>query len=153
MVVMQCRGRGLGMGLAPPLSPPRPAPEPLMVVVRPSHLLPPTQYDIPISKKFNMGYCLKTYWETIPLFLVTCTSLGILFFSIIWACKNKVDVVFESRSRENISRTMDLRNPSIHKLRIINQRYDPWPEMQDALEKIKAAEKRLAMRLKPCLSK
>lgn len=62
----------------------------------------------------------------------------------------KVDVVFTSHSRENISRTMDLRNPTVHKLIIIHQRYEPWPEMQDVLDKMRMAEKRALMRAQSC---
>jgi spore coat protein CotF len=45
---------------------------------------------------------------------------------------------------------MDLRNPSIHKMMIINQRYEPWPEMQDLLDKMKSAEKRALVRAQSC---
>lgn len=62
----------------------------------------------------------------------------------------QVDVVFSSRSRDNISRTMDLRKPTIHKLLVINDRYEPWPEMQAALDKMVEAEKRALSRLASC---
>lgn len=62
----------------------------------------------------------------------------------------QVDVVFSTRNREYISRTMDLRNPSIHKLYIINQRYEPWCEMADTLDKLRDAEKRAMMRAQVC---
>lgn len=61
-----------------------------------------------------------------------------------------MDVVYSSRSRDNISRTMDLRNPSVHKILTINQRYEPWPEMQDSLDKMVMAEKRALVRLQSC---
>ncbi|KAJ8725354.1 hypothetical protein PYW08_003537 [Mythimna loreyi] len=124
---------------------------PKIINVRYADMIPPTQYDIPFPRKLRLGYTLKTYWEVIPLFLVTCTAVFVIMCgSIIWACKNKVDVVFTSRSRESISRTMDLRNPSIHKLFIINQRYEPWCEMADTLDKLKDAEKRALMRAQSC---
>lgn len=62
----------------------------------------------------------------------------------------KVDVVFTSRNRRYVSRTMDLRNPSIHKMIIINQKYEPWPEMADVQDKMKLAEKRALMRAQAC---
>ncbi|XP_046965368.1 uncharacterized protein LOC124533864 [Vanessa cardui] len=113
-------------------------------------LLPPSQYDVPIPRKLHLTYALRTYWEIIPLFLVTCTSLTLMVLSLAWAIKNKVDVVYSTRSRENISRTMNLRYPSVHKIFTINQRYDPWPEMQDALDKMVMAEKRALVRLQTC---
>ncbi|CAK1582344.1 unnamed protein product [Parnassius mnemosyne] len=124
---------------------------PQLIVVRPAgEMLPPSQYDIPIPRKLRLSYALKEYWEIIPLFSVTMTALFFMFASIAWACKNKVDVVYKTRSRENISRTMDLRNPTVHKLITINQRYEPWPEMQDVLDKMVIAEKRALARLQAC---
>ncbi|XP_013139708.1 PREDICTED: uncharacterized protein LOC106104257 [Papilio polytes] len=124
---------------------------PLVVVVRRSgELVPPTQYDVPIPRKLHLSYALTRYWEIIPLFFVTMTSLSLMCASIAWACRNKVDVVFSSRSRDNISRTMDLRKPTIHKLVVINDRYEPWPEMQAALDKMVEAEKRALSRLASC---
>ncbi|CAH2086933.1 unnamed protein product [Euphydryas editha] len=134
------RGKSL---LIPRIKPP--------LIVRHSwDLVPPTQYDVPIPRKLHLTYVLRTYWEIIPLFLVTCTSLSFMFLSIAWAYKNKVDVTYTTHSRECISRTMNLRNPSVHKLVIINQRYEPWPEMQDALDKMVMAEKRALVRLQTC---
>ncbi|CAG9585876.1 unnamed protein product [Danaus chrysippus] len=102
-------------------------------------LIPPTQYDMPTPKKFQFVHVMRNYWEVIPLFLVTTASLVMM-----------VDVVFSSHSRDNISRTMDLRNPSVHKILTINQRYEPWPEMQDSLDKMVMAEKRALVRLQSC---
>ncbi|XP_032513462.1 uncharacterized protein LOC116767314 [Danaus plexippus] len=113
-------------------------------------LIPPTQYDMPMPKKLQFIHVMKNYWEVIPLFLVTAASLVMMVLSIAWAVKNKVDVVYSSRSRDNISRTMDLRNPSVHKILTINQRYEPWPEMQDSLDKMVMAEKRALVRLQSC---
>uniref|UniRef100_A0A2A4J595 Uncharacterized protein n=1 Tax=Heliothis virescens TaxID=7102 RepID=A0A2A4J595_HELVI len=123
---------------------------PKVINVRYADMIPASQYDTPFPRKLRLGYTLKTYWEIIPLFVTTCVSLSLMFFSILWACKNKVDVVFSSHSRRNISHTMDLRNPTIHKLLIINQRYPPWPEMAEVLEKMRLAEKRALARLSSC---
>ncbi|XP_059061253.1 uncharacterized protein LOC131854138 [Achroia grisella] len=124
---------------------------PQMVCIRPIFgLIPPNQYDMPMSKKFNLGYVMKVHWEIVPLLITTAFALGVVFMAIVWACNNKVDVVFTSRSRENISRTMDLRNPSVHKMLIINQRYEPWNEMQDVLDKMVTAEKRALVRTQSC---
>ncbi|CAG4906592.1 unnamed protein product [Colias eurytheme] len=112
--------------------------------------IPPTQYDVPIPRRLYLTYVLTVYWETVPLFLVTCTSLTLMVISIAWAVNNKVDVVYTTHNRECISRTMDLRNPSIHKMLLINQRYEPWPEMQDVLDKMTSAEKRAAKRAEMC---
>lgn len=57
-------------------------------------LLPPTQYDVPIPRKLHLMYALKTFWEIIPLFIVTCTSLSFMVLSIAWAIKNKVFFLF-----------------------------------------------------------
>ncbi|CAH0406734.1 unnamed protein product [Chilo suppressalis] len=115
-----------------------------------SGLIPPNQYDSPIPKRLHLGYVLKEYWETIPLFVTTCAAMCVLFGSIAWACAHKVDVVFTTHNRDSLSRTMDLRNPTINKLVIINQRYEPWPEMQDLLDKMKNAEKRALLRAQSC---
>ncbi|KAL4706316.1 hypothetical protein ACJJTC_004925 [Scirpophaga incertulas] len=115
-----------------------------------SDLIPPTQYDTPLPRKMHLTYVLKEYWETIPLFLTTCTAMTILFLSIASAFRNKVDAVYTSHSRECISRTMNLNYPSVHKLVTINQRYEPWPEMQDLQDKMKAAEKRVLARMQSC---
>ncbi|XP_023947670.2 uncharacterized protein LOC112052721 [Bicyclus anynana] len=117
---------------------------------RHSQLLPASQYDVPVPPNLHLIYALTNYWELIPLFVITCTSLTFMTLSIMWACFHKVDVVFSTHSRDNISRTMDLRNPSVHKLIIINQRYEPWPEMQDVLDKMRMAEKRALVRLQTC---
>ncbi|CAH2074751.1 unnamed protein product, partial [Iphiclides podalirius] len=124
---------------------------PQLMLIRPAgEMLPPTQYDDPIPKRLQLSYVLRVYWEIIPLFAVTMLSLGIMVFSIYWSCKNKVDVVFTTRSRDCISRTMDLRQPTVHKLFTIKQRYEPWPEMQAVLEKMVAAERRALSRLQSC---
>ncbi|XP_060803724.1 uncharacterized protein LOC106130845 [Amyelois transitella] len=115
-----------------------------------SNLVPPNQYDMPWTKRLQLLYVVRVYWETIPLFTVTGFALAILFYSIYNACVNKVDTVFSTHNRLNISRTMDLRNPSVHKIFIINQRYLPWPEMQDVLDKMVAAEKRALVRAQTC---
>ncbi|KAL0841696.1 hypothetical protein ABMA28_013969 [Loxostege sticticalis] len=115
-----------------------------------SDIVPPNQYDIPIPPRLQLGHVLKVYWETIPLFITTLTSIGLVIVAFIYAARNKIDVVFSTHSRNNISRTMDLRNPSIHKVVIINQRYEPWPEMQDLLDRMKSAEKRALVRAQSC---
>ncbi|XP_028158303.1 uncharacterized protein LOC114351331 [Ostrinia furnacalis] len=115
-----------------------------------SELVPPNQYDVPIPNRLKLGYALKVHWEIIPLFVTTCAAMSLLFGSIIWACWHKVDVVFSTHNRDNISRTMDLRNPSIHKIVLINQRYEPWPEMADLLDKMRVAERRVLARAQSC---
>ncbi|CAK1552684.1 unnamed protein product [Leptosia nina] len=121
------------------------------VVSRSSHdYLPPTQYDIPIPKRLNIIYVLRVYWETIPLFSVTALSFTLCLLSIAYATQHKIDVVYKTRSRDNISRTMDLRNPQTLKIIIINQRYEPWPEMQDVLDKMNSAQKRALVRAESC---
>lgn len=62
----------------------------------------------------------------------------------------KVDVVWEANSRDNISRTMDLDHPTVHKMFIINQIYEPWPEMKIVLKKMHDAEHRQLSREEFC---
>ncbi|CAH1646348.1 unnamed protein product [Spodoptera littoralis] len=123
---------------------------PKILNVRYADMIPPTQYDVPFPSRLKFGCIIRERWEIIPLFIATGVALSFMFYSIVYACQNKVDVVFTSRSRENISRTMDLRCPTIHKLIIINQKYPPWPEMQSVLDKMRMAEKRALMRLQTC---
>ncbi|CAG4967707.1 unnamed protein product [Colias eurytheme] len=125
--------------------------QPNRVIVRTSSLIPPTQYDIPIPKRLKLLYVMKVHWETIPLFFVTALSFILCFLACVWATQHKVDVVFKNHSpANNISRTMDLRNPTVHKMMIINQRYEPWPELQDVLDKMALAENTEKTRIQPC---
>lgn len=55
-----------------------------------SHLIPPSQYDMPWPKRMKFFYVVVNYWETIPLFACTAFALLILFISIYNACANKV---------------------------------------------------------------
>lgn len=54
-----------------------------------------SQYDTRRSKKMQISYVLREYWETIPLFLVTCFSVSLGVAAIVWAINHKVsnDVV------------------------------------------------------------
>lgn len=52
--------------------------------------IPPSQYDMAYPDKFKPGYAMRVYWELIPVFVTTGISFAILFFSIFWACTNKV---------------------------------------------------------------
>lgn len=45
---------------------------------------------------------------------------------------------------------MNLRHPTVHKLVILAQRYDPWPEMQDVLDKMVVAERRALLKASVC---
>ncbi|CAH0604458.1 unnamed protein product [Chrysodeixis includens] len=126
---------------------------PKVIHVRQVQMIPPTQYDIPFPKKIMLGNMLTTYWEISPLIISTTFAIALMFCSILWSIKNKVDVVFTSRSRQYLARTMDLRNPTIHKLIIINQKYEPWPEMADVQDKMKLAERRAMMRSQACAHK
>ncbi|KAJ2952015.1 hypothetical protein O0L34_g4275 [Tuta absoluta] len=114
---------------------------PQHMTVRRGHLIPKSQYDFPEHPtKFKFPAVLFTYWETIPLFTCTGFAMGLVVAAIIWAARNKVDVVFQTHSRRNISRTMDLRCPTAHKMVLIEQKYKPWPEMQQVLDKMKNEE-------------
>lgn len=62
----------------------------------------------------------------------------------------KVDVVWETHSHDNISRTMDLDYPTVHKMITINQRYEPWPEMKKVLKKMHDAAHRELSRKEFC---
>ncbi|KAF9822438.1 hypothetical protein SFRURICE_017713 [Spodoptera frugiperda] len=123
---------------------------PKILNVRYADMIPPTQYDVPFPRRLTFGCLIRDNWEITPLLLSTSVALAMMFYSIVYAFQNKVDTVYTSRSRENISRTMDLRNPTIHKIIIINQKYPPWPEMQSVLDKMRMAEKRALMRLQTC---
>lgn len=45
---------------------------------------------------------------------------------------------------------MDLRRPTVHKMMIINQRYEPWPEMQDVLDKMTVADRKVMLKATVC---
>ncbi|CAB3234775.1 unnamed protein product [Arctia plantaginis] len=123
---------------------------PRFILGRHMDFIPATQYDTPYPKKFAFPYNIKTYYEITPLLFCTWVGMVFIVLSTIWAVQTKVDVVYSVNSRRYLCRTMDLRNPPILKLVLINQRYDPWPEMQDVLDKMKAAEKRALVRVQSC---
>ncbi|VVC93648.1 unnamed protein product [Leptidea sinapis] len=114
------------------------------------HFIPPDQYSTPIPKRLHLVHVLTVYWETIPLFITTITSLTLCLLSCVWAIYNKVDVVYTTHNRETISRTMNLRVPSTHKIIMISDPWPPWPEMQNVLDKMYAAEKRARARAQSC---
>lgn len=58
--------------------------------VRYMEMIPASQYDLPYPNRLKLGYVLKHNWEIIPLFISTCVSLSLMFFTILWSCKNKV---------------------------------------------------------------
>lgn len=53
-------------------------------------LVPATQYDVPLPPRLHLIHAMKTYWELIPLFLITCTSLTCMTLSLAWAYFHKV---------------------------------------------------------------
>ncbi|XP_026322302.1 uncharacterized protein LOC113231952 isoform X2 [Hyposmocoma kahamanoa] len=104
-------------------------------------LVPPTQYDSTWSKKFSLGYLMSSAgYEILPVLGVTAISISFVVFSVCYAIKTKVDVVFKTHCRNNISRTMDLNHPRILKLIVIDQTYEPWPEMANVLCLMNRAE-------------
>ncbi|KAI8435400.1 hypothetical protein MSG28_003717 [Choristoneura fumiferana] len=115
-----------------------------------SDYIPPNQYDVPIPNKLKLGYALRVYWEIIPLAFCTAFTMSLMVGAFLWASMHKVDAVFTTHNLNSISRTMDLRNPKPHKIIIVNQRYEPWPELQAVLDKMTAAEKRALQRLQNC---
>lgn len=72
--------------------PRRTQPEPLKVLVRRStgDFFPPSQYDIPFPDKMKFGTLVINNYEIIPVLAIAAFAIGMVFFNIIWACKNKV---------------------------------------------------------------
>ncbi|XP_063531468.1 uncharacterized protein LOC134742347 [Cydia strobilella] len=103
-----------------------------------------------IPDRLRMMYAMRHYWETIPLFVVCIFDIFIVFGAILYACRSRVDLQFVHNQNNSISRTMDMRNPTIHKHIVHYQRYEPWPELHEALEKMAVAEKRLKTRMESC---
>lgn len=50
-----------------------------------------------------------------------------------------MDIVFKGDYENCLSRTMDLRNPKVHKF-MQGQECEPWPEMQAVLDAMRAVE-------------
>ncbi|KAG7307020.1 hypothetical protein JYU34_007151 [Plutella xylostella] len=116
---------------------------------RTMRLIPPDQYDDPnykIPNRFRLGYALRVYWEIIPLITCCAISIFLVIGYTLWCFKHKVDLVFWNPRDSNVSRTMDLRHPTVHKIITIHQEYPPWPEMQAVLDKMKAKERKEADR-------
>ncbi|XP_061711761.1 uncharacterized protein LOC133521049 [Cydia pomonella] len=103
-----------------------------------------------IPDRLRMMYAMKHYWETIPLFVVCIFDVIIVFAACLYACKSRVELQFVHSRNNSISRTMDMRYPTVHKHLVLHQRYEPWPELQDVLDKMTAAEKRLKTRMDSC---
>ncbi|XP_053625242.1 uncharacterized protein LOC128683542 [Plodia interpunctella] len=122
--------------------------QPQVLLSRTFPLIPPSQYDMPWPKKLSLRHVLRVYWETIPLFCCIVFSGFLVVVFSAWSVLHKVDVVYKGHKNENISRTMDLRNPTIHQLLMVNSNsktYEPWPEMQDVLDKMQEAERKAAL--------
>ncbi|XP_063359887.1 uncharacterized protein LOC134649101 [Cydia amplana] len=103
-----------------------------------------------IPNRLRIMYAVKHYYETIPLFVVCIFDIIIVFAAIFYACRSRVDLQFVHSQNNSISRTMDMRNPTVHKHLVFYQRYEPWPELQDSLDKMTVAEKRLKSRMENC---
>ncbi|XP_047989951.1 uncharacterized protein LOC125229200 [Leguminivora glycinivorella] len=130
-------------------------PEPLFRVParRIGGLIPENQYENnKIPKRLQLGYAALHYWECIPLFF--CVAFDMIcvlgYVGLYGGIMHRVDTQFSKHCWNNISRNMDLRNPSIHKFVVLYQRYEPWPEMQNVLDKMKQAEHRKQARLDTC---
>lgn len=59
-----------------------------------SHLIPPSQYDMPWPNKLKFIYAVINYWEVIPLFTCTAFSIFIVFAIIVNNINNKVSFTF-----------------------------------------------------------
>ncbi|XP_063544315.1 uncharacterized protein LOC134752577 [Cydia strobilella] len=129
-------------------------PEPLFrVPARQIGLVPENQYENnKIPKRLQIGYAMLHYWETIPLFI--CVAFDMIFVlgyvGLYGGIMHRVDTQFSKHCWNSISRNMDLRNPTIHKFLVFYQRYEPWPEMQNVLDKMTQAERRKQTHLDTC---
>lgn len=69
----------------------RAQPDPIKMQVRCSgDLIPASQYDVPFPNKMKFRTVIVDNYEIIPLFVITAFAMGMMFFHIIWASKNKV---------------------------------------------------------------
>ncbi|XP_047988787.1 uncharacterized protein LOC125228318 [Leguminivora glycinivorella] len=145
----------LGPQYSPPvtLAPraPRAPRAPLQVPARRMNLGLTSQYsNNRIPDRLRVMYAMKHYYETIPLFVVCIFDIIIVVGAILYACQSRVELQFVHKENNSISRTMDMRYPKIYKHMVHHQQCPPWPELHEALEKMKEAEKRLRTRLESC---
>ncbi|XP_063360089.1 uncharacterized protein LOC134649293 [Cydia amplana] len=105
----------------------------------------PKQYKQSGSKNFRSPFhVLRHHWELTPLVACVVFDVFLMAAATYNSLANRVDIQLTEHSWNCISRRMSLREPTVHKLLVIDQDYEPWPEMQDVLDKM--AEKEA----KPC---
>ncbi|XP_070493581.1 normal mucosa of esophagus-specific gene 1 protein-like [Chironomus tepperi] len=79
---------------------------------------------------------MKKNYAVLPLvFIMTGAITGLCAF-IAYASKTRVDVSF-NRSNPQICESMDMMNPEYNKIRNVNQKFGPNPELKAALDAIK----------------
>ncbi|XP_063378591.1 uncharacterized protein LOC134665543 [Cydia fagiglandana] len=105
----------------------------------------PKQYKQPGSKNFRSPFHLVRYhWELTPLLACVVFDVFLIGIATYNSLANRVDIQLTEHSWNCISRRMNLHEPTVHKLLVRNQDYEPWPEMQDVLDKMADKE------AKPC---
>ncbi|XP_063531467.1 uncharacterized protein LOC134742346 [Cydia strobilella] len=118
---------------------------PLTFQLRPLSFGFPKQYKQPGSKNFRSPFhVLRHHWELTPLLACVVFDVFLMGTATYTSLADRVDIQLTGHSWNSISRRMNLREPTVHKFLVFNQDYEPWPEMQDVLDKM--AEKEA----KPC---
>ncbi|KAG5682175.1 hypothetical protein PVAND_011543 [Polypedilum vanderplanki] len=76
------------------------------------------------------------FLQVLPLVFIIGGAITGLCGFIIYASNTRVDVGF-NRSNPQISDSMDMMNPSVNKIRVLNQKYEPMPELAAALDVVR----------------
>ncbi|KAL7052191.1 hypothetical protein ACKWTF_004810 [Chironomus riparius] len=79
---------------------------------------------------------IKKNYAVLPLVFIIFGSITGMCAFIAYSSKTRVDVSF-NRSNPRLCESMDVMNPEINKMHVINQKYNANPELKAALDAIK----------------
>ena len=79
---------------------------------------------------------MKKNYAVLPLVFIIFGSITGMCVFIAYSSKTRVDVSF-NRSSPQICESMDVMNPEINKIHVVNQKYEANPALKAALDAIK----------------
>lgn len=79
---------------------------------------------------------MKKNYAVLPLVFIIFGSITGMFAFIAYSSKTRVDVSF-NRSNPQLCESMDVMNPDINKMHVVNQKYEANPALKAALDAIK----------------
>lgn len=79
---------------------------------------------------------MKKNYAVLPLVFIIFGSIAGMFAFIAYSSKTRVDVSY-NRSNSQLCESMDVMNPNINKMLVVNQKYEANPALKAALDAIK----------------